>query len=364
MDQNYRAYIGRSHFGDLDGLRFLCIALVLWHHGNPMLNRGPQIFERGFMGVDFFFVLSGFLITTLLLRETRRHGSFSLLDFYRRRILRILPPFYLLVTVVSLYYVVIKGQSELARLVPYYYLFLSNFLTEDISVLGITWSLSVEEQYYAVWPLLLALLPRRAIVPVLVALIAVNVLVGAGVMDVDAIPAGPLLIRLPTATYAPILMGSLAAWLLDRAGGYAVFNRLTGWAGAPVVFLGLVLVLFQMTPRDVNGWPNLAIHGAMTLALVSLVIGPSNVLSPLLRWGPVARFGQVSYGIYLYHLIALHVGHAVLGRIGIDHPWLVLPVYSLLSWGMAEVSFRYYESRFLALRRKPPEAVPALVPRG
>lgn len=54
MDQNYRAYIGRSHFGDLDGLRFLCIALVLWHHGNPMLNRGPQIFERGFMGVDFF----------------------------------------------------------------------------------------------------------------------------------------------------------------------------------------------------------------------------------------------------------------------------------------------------------------------
>ena len=57
-------------------------------------------------------------------------------------------------------------------------------------------------------------------------------------------------------------------------------------------------------------------------------------------------------------------GHAVLGRIGIDDPWLALPVYSLLSWGMAEVSFRYYESRFLALRRKPPEAVPALVPRG
>jgi len=359
MDQNYRAFISRTHFGDLDGLRFLCIALVLWHHCNPLLASEVRIVQRGFLGVDFFFVLSGFLITTLILREIRRDGDFSLLGFYRRRALRILPPYYLLVTAVSAYFILAKGEVQWSELVPYYYLFLSNFLTEHIPLLGITWSLSVEEQYYALWPLLIVLLPRAAIVPVLLVLIAANVLVSGGLIPADPISIPPLLLSLPNATFAPILMGSLAAWMLDRPQGYAALDRLTGWKGASLFLLALVFLLFQATPPDVRGWPNLVIHGSMTLALVALVIRPANMLSPLFRWKPVARVGRVSYGIYLYHLIALHIAQGLFGVLGLESTWALLLSYSLLSIMLAEISFRYYESRFLELRYKPAQGAPA-----
>jgi peptidoglycan/LPS O-acetylase OafA/YrhL len=140
---DFREYLGRRHFANLDGLRFVCISMVLWHHATPGDLQAIQILSRGFLGVDFFFVLSGFLITTLLLREARDYGQFSLRDFYIRRALRILPVYVFVVSAVSFYYVGLKGRSDLADLVPFYYLFLSNFLTDHIPTLSITWSLSV-----------------------------------------------------------------------------------------------------------------------------------------------------------------------------------------------------------------------------
>ena len=82
--------------------------------------------------------------------------------------------YYFVVTGVSVYYVLVKQETTLLELLPYYYLFLSNFLTDHIPSLGITWSLSVEEQYYMVWPLALLLIPRRALPFALVGLIVLN----------------------------------------------------------------------------------------------------------------------------------------------------------------------------------------------
>ena len=159
----HEGYRGLRRFGSLDGLRFLCIGAVLWHH-SPLFNAGEfsaRILHRGFTGVDFFFVLSGFLITSLLLREAEARGRFSLSGFYRRRALRILPVYYLLVTAIGAYYIWGKGAAEYLGYMPFYYLFLANFLQGDVPLLSPTWSLSVEEQYYLLWPLLLMLLPRR-----------------------------------------------------------------------------------------------------------------------------------------------------------------------------------------------------------
>ena len=90
---SFASYRETRFFASLDGLRCFCILLVLWHHSPAFvaLDRPDGILGRGFTGVDFFFVLSGFLITTLLLREEDRDGRFSLRGFYRRRILRIVP---------------------------------------------------------------------------------------------------------------------------------------------------------------------------------------------------------------------------------------------------------------------------------
>ncbi|MEX0329057.1 MAG: acyltransferase family protein [Ruegeria sp.] len=305
------------------------------------------------MGVDFFFVLSGFLITTLLLREADRHGQFSLRNFYLRRIIRIIPVYFFVVTLVGVYYILVKGQYEYLKLWPFYYTFLSNFLTEHIPLLEITWSLSVEEQYYMIWPLLMLVLPIRFLVPICVFLILFNVAAAAGIFVLPTPTVGPLSFKLPNATYAPIIMGSLAAILLNRPNGFALLFTCAGGYLAPAMGLLAISLLMLLAPEDLRGWPNLLIHIAMTYTLVALVVREQSVLSPILTLRPVARFGVVSYGIYLYHLLALDIVTRVAGRFSdtVD-AWIILGVYSLLSYLIAEISFRTLEAYFVRFRPK------------
>lgn len=350
---DFSAYKSRRRFANLDGLRFICISMVLWHHAPAIPFEAAQIAGRGFLGVDFFFVLSGFLITTLLLRERERFGEFSLSDFYKRRILRILPVYVFVVLLVSAYYILIKGQSELAALVPFYLLFLSNFLTEHIPTLSITWSLSVEEQFYMLWPLALLLMPGRWILPILAALVAANVLAGMGVLAVTPLQWGYLIFKLPTATYAPILMGAALALVLHSSKGFDRVSRACGFRGAALAgFLALVAAI-GLTPFDVNGWPNLLIHSLMVLCLAALVVREDNWGLAWLQNRWVARVGVVSYGIYLYHLLALDFANRIFTRLGIDNAWVLLVGYSLLSWAIAEGSFRTLEAYFRRFRPKP-----------
>ncbi len=186
-DRAYLTYLGRRYFGSLDGLRCLCILAVIWHHSPLMDPASPvQLLARGFVGVDMFFVLSGFLITTLLLREERDSGTISLSAFYWRRALRILPAYLLLLSAMSLYWIGVKGQHDLLPLVPYYLLFLANFLLAQIPLMSVTWSLSVEEQFYLLWPLTMLLLPLLAwrrialLVALIVVLLAFALGAGAG----------------------------------------------------------------------------------------------------------------------------------------------------------------------------------------
>ncbi|WP_370741208.1 acyltransferase family protein [Thalassovita mangrovi] len=352
----FQAYRATTRFGSLDGLRALCIGAVLWHHSplTPAYLDHLQLAGRGFAGVDFFFVLSGYLITTLLLREEAATGGFSLRGFYKRRILRIVPVYFLVVTLAAGYFIGWKGQGQWAGLLPYYYLFLSNFLVGDIPLLDPTWSLAVEEQYYLIWPLVLMVLPRRWIVPVLVLAIAANVAGGAGVLAlVGIVPfdIGILHIALPTATYAPILLGSLLAVVMHVPRGFAAIHAICGARPAAVLWMLAVIVVLQLLPFDLNGWPNLALHLTMALALAALVVREDNGMHGLLSWPPVRRVGQVSYGIYLYHLFALHFATLALGALGIGNGWPILACYSALSVLIADLSFRGFESRFLALGR-------------
>lgn len=346
----FDAYRSTSFFGDLNGLRFLCIALVLWHHAQPVSSPGLRLFDRGFLGVDFFFVLSGFLITTLLLREAHTFGKFSLKQFYLRRALRILPVYFFSVTIVSVYAIAIKGQTEYLEILPYYYLFLSNFLTEHIPTLSITWSLSVEEQYYLLWPLTLLLVPFRALPWVLLVVVCMNVAGAVGVFGDTAPGLGPLLFKLPDATYAPILLGSLVAMLLHRSRSFGViYGLLSAKPVAPLAFASIV-VLLQIAPVKVAGLPNLAIHLTMCIALISIVIRQKTMLSPIFRVRIISRIGEISYGVYLFHLLALDLTNRAFTLAGIDNPWSKLLIYSVLSCLIAELSFRTLEAYFRKFR--------------
>lgn len=347
-------YRSVKHFANLDGLRFICIAMVVWHHANPIDLPNIQLENRGFLGVDFFFVLSGYLITTLLLREASTYGDFSLRDFYLRRMIRIFPVYYFVVTMVAFYYIVIDGQRHFLDLLPYYYLFLSNFLVGDIPTLAPTWSLSVEEQYYLIWPLLLLLLPKKWVIPALSLLIAVNVISLTGWVWVpDAVAAGPLLFQMPNPTYAPILMGSLAAVILHNKSLFERVWPFVSHGSAPIIGIVLLIAAMEFSPGDLRGIPNFVVHSLMTYVIVTLVAQERNPLSPFFTNRLISRIGAISYGIYLYHLLALDVANRTLSFLGIQTPWLVLIFYSILSCIIAEVSFRTLESYFRRFRPQP-----------
>jgi peptidoglycan/LPS O-acetylase OafA/YrhL len=351
ISQAHGLYRGRARFGSLDGLRFICIAAVLWHH-SPVLTAisdPATILQRGFLGVDFFFVLSGFLITTLLLREEQREGSFSLSGFYIRRARRILPVYFLVVAIAAGWFIIGKGETRYLEALPAYIFFLANFLTEPIPLLAPTWSLAVEEQYYLVWPLLLLILPRRAILPVLAALILINlvgIMGGFAPLGIRSFDWGPFTFALPNATYAPILIGSALAILMQNRSTFATLYRLFGHRWSAPVLLALVIALAAVLPTDLRGLPNLALHLAMAATLASLTLREDNALAPILQWHPLARVGETSYGIYLYHLFALHVAHLVLGRLGVESPGITAIAYALLSIAVAEISFRTLEAWF------------------
>ncbi|WP_207101588.1 acyltransferase family protein [Paracoccus shandongensis] len=355
----FRAYGDRRYFASLNGLRFLCIGAVLWHHSPAnTLVTSPRLLERGFVGVDFFFVLSGFLITTLLLREERGTGRISLPGFYRRRALRILPAYVLLVTAMSAYWIGVKGYHDLAGMVPYYYAFLANFLKGDIPLLTITWSLSVEEQYYLLWPALLVVLPlafrlRAGLLAVLIGLCLLAMLGLADWLDLPRLETAHAVFVLPGMSYMAILCGSLMALLLDDPAGFRWLWRLCGWRGAPLALFGALLLYLQLTPDSLLGWPALGMDVLMALCLASLVVREDHVLRPVLTLAPLARVGEISYGIYLYHLIGLHVANEGLARSGLAAPqaaWAVTLLYPLAAIAIAEASFRCLERPFLALK--------------
>ena len=170
----YDAYRSKRHFASLDGVRCLSILAVLWHH-SP--NSGTVPATRGFLGVDLFFVLSGFLITTLLLRERDATGTISLRAFYMRRSLRIFPLYYLVLFGQALWLWWKKDGTPVANdffaIFPYYASYTANWAPKE-NLFAHAWSLAVEEQFYIVWPPLLLLLgARRALLP-LVGLLAFN----------------------------------------------------------------------------------------------------------------------------------------------------------------------------------------------
>lgn len=164
------------YFPNLDGLRFYAFLAVFFAHSfwtefdyisnNQLFSLLKIVAYKGVLGVNFFFVLSGFLITYLLLEEKAATGKIDILAFYMRRVLRIWPLYYFVIFVgfVLIPYV----QSRLGQPTPesanlfQYLFFIGNFGDKPTSaVLGILWSIAVEEQFYLVWPIVFSLVPPR-----------------------------------------------------------------------------------------------------------------------------------------------------------------------------------------------------------
>lgn len=358
MTEKFHAYQQKKYFPGLNGIRAVAIIAVVWHH-----SERPDflpMFLRGFAGVDLFFVLSGFLITTLLIREKAKHGKISLRNFWARRFLRLMPAYYgLLFALLAVYLVFKPGDPDTAQLVkdfPVHALYLSNWIHTDANNLGITWSLATEEQFYLVWPMIEAFAAPIVAAGFWVVALIVNQLINFGVLNpaIDSVfgPGAAESNEIMASTFTPILLGVGLAHLLHRERWYAVAAKLAGFRYAPFVFAGLLLAVANIPAADISGIIRLTIHLLMTLWIASILLQPSSRVTAALEWRPVAFVGAVSYGMYLYHMWCIHVVREVLAKLGLPQLGLQFLLALAATVIVAAMSYYFYEKRFLDWRAK------------
>lgn len=366
----------------LDGVRGLAILAVLMHqllldppavgtHAARLLGIALVPFAAGWVGVQLFFVLSGFLITGILL-DTRGVANYWS-SFFARRALRIFPLYYLLLTLV---FVVLPAASALPapalaerRLQAWYWSYLQNwtFLRGGgyVTPLGSCWSLAVEEQFYLVWPFVVRALGDRGLVRLSLAIAGGALALRAGLLAAGVGPevvyectftrAGALtlgavtavLVRRPDwlARLAPrlsllasVVVGALLATAL-ASGGLSRHNPVAEVAGDTLVALASAILILYATLETARGRGRL----------------PGRLSTPLLR-----RFGKHSYAIYLVHLplhqllvrrvlgpALVHAGLAA--YLGVQAIYLLVAPFALLALGI--LIYRIVEEPFLRLKR-------------
>jgi peptidoglycan/LPS O-acetylase OafA/YrhL len=356
---------------DIEGLRAVAVLMVLLYHAGVPWAGG------GFAGVDVFFVISGFLITGLLVAEGRREGRIDLVGFWARRARRLLPASALVLAVTALLTVLVlpavrwreTGWDILtsglyvvnwrlaARSVDY--------LAEDSAPSPVQhyWSLAVEEQFYLLWPLLVvvALLAARRrqarLEVVLAALLVGFVVLPSFLWSLHLTGTDPAVAYFVTTTRIWQLgVGALVALALTR------LERLPGVAAAVLSWTGLVaIVVGLLTQGTHSAWPGDAAL-VPTLGAVAVIAGGSARTAPgwaplrLLSWAPLQATGALSYSLYLWHWPLLVLAAARWGELSVTAGLLVVGLSAVPAW----LGHRYVEEpvrRSRALARRPSRAL-------
>jgi peptidoglycan/LPS O-acetylase OafA/YrhL len=350
----FAEYRASSYFPGLNGLRGIAICAVIWHH---CYYGTVKALGRGFLGVDLFFVLSGFLIVTLLLRERDASGTIALGRFWVRRSLRLMPALYLLLAILTVFYAAHSTNQHARQFfgsLPAYAIYLSNWIRTDAPNLAILWSLATEEQFYIVWPLIERFL-RALAWPLLLLFLLVNQLANFHVLDpvlVQILPHPLTDYEILEATYTPICLGVALARLAHYPRSFAALPIALGQPVAPYAIIAALAALIGLAPADISGICRLTIQLLMTALIGAVVLQPRHGFATLLESRILARIGIVSYGLYLYHLWALHVARFFLTREQINEPLLLFAITLPVSLVMAEISFRLFESPILAFAHR------------
>lgn len=350
--QTHERYLARSYLPALDGLRAISIVMVIWHH--CWLTPPPGIWGKGPAGVQLFFVISGYLVTTLLLRERDRHGKVSLAAFYRRRALRIFPLYYAILGVLTFH--ALGGEwltgpsaqrAHFFRNWPYFATFTCNWWVNWTVPHPITfafaWTLAIEEQFYAFWAPVLRWL-RGLLKPASFML---------GVM---------LLSQLSTWSFGATLLGEgLLRTLCDGFSSSIAFGALLG-LGLHHRGVGSVLLSVLRVPGMgltsalatlaclVFPVPHLVFHAALTWLVGACAVTPGDLLVKALSRPWPTWVGRRSYGLYLTHFLAVGAVRAVIGG---ERPVWTFCLAMPLALTLAHVVFEWVERPFLAIRARP-----------
>jgi peptidoglycan/LPS O-acetylase OafA/YrhL len=352
----------RFYQPELDGLRFYAFLGVFVCHSLPYEGAFYRRFhlpmpwlwgavaKSGAAGVDLFFALSAFLITSLLLREREETGGISLRRFYLRRVLRIWPLYFLVIALG-----VVLAHTMAKQSLPWYYvagylLFVGNWVHAVFgrpeSVCSPLWTVSIEEQFYLIWPLLMKMLGRRGMI---IAGIATFLLANVSRMVFMLTGwSGGFIYYGSTSRCDSLALGILLALFADR------LPKLT--RGMRLLFVATGLMGWVVSSAWLNEQPGPVdmrmVLGRLVVSLAAgaILYGCLHSRSRLVRGDWVVRLGKISYGLYMLHLtgilIMLSLLHPVWG-------WQLLATKALgfvMTVILALASYRWIESPFLRLK--------------
>lgn len=352
----FQAFVQTKTFGSLDGLRAFSIAAVVWHHTAARFFHDVPLFQMGNKGVNFFFAISGFLITTLLLREKDRSGSISLKKFYARRSLRIFPLYYGVLLVYCVLVAVLEGGSARGAAfwthLPYYLTYTSNWfvgLGDEAIIFYFAWSLATEEQFYLVWPSVERFLGGVRAVLLACVLVAVSFGAHAAASGLDGpIPFG---VRVAGSVALSICIGVIAAHALHHRATFRVVWAALGHRWSSLLAVTLTAVAFWAAPA-LGIWSHLVIDFMLVVTVVSCVVREDHWLGPWLRLRPIAWVGVVSYGVYMFHMLAKNLVSRAVGQALGDQPLLEFLAVLSVAVFAATLSHQYFESFFLKAKAR------------
>lgn len=372
-----------TYYPALDGLRTIAVGIVLCAHG------GVTWFRSGGVGVDIFFVLSGFLITTILRTERQRTGTISFRNFYVRRFLRLAPALVLTCAVVAVAKPAFGEPfpgTDIALALSYTANWAQAFYNHYLTWLNHCWSLAIEEQFYLIWPLVIIGLERGVRSPGAKAGLLLAGAAGIAVyrawhvgiwtderinfgLDtrMDSLMTGAALAYVVQALAEdPNNPSGVVGAPLDGARGRpqgtplhearpaetrALQSKALGWFLAPLALATLFLIPNIVTWYSPwMGWIGyVLVAGLAATVLADLVLGRHSLLAPVLAMRPMVSVGKISYGLYLLHLPVYFAvekiipGAPLVVRLG----WKVG-----VSLALAAMSYCWVEKRFLRLKSR------------
>ncbi len=348
-DRLFRSFLEQRYFASLDGLRMVSIVPVVWHHSTPRPYSG--LMGRGPIGVDLFFAISGFLITTLLVRERKRVGRIDLAAFYARRSLRIFPLYYLVLGLHLVFALWVRPDWEpsrnfLARW-PYYAIYIANWTTEltpaGPALFVFAWSLCTEEQFYAFWaPVLRWCRHLSAAAFVIGTWLLLDILLESGVIG-DPSFRHSLPVTIVTSFASPIGFGALLALAIhDEALGprlMQIVGRRHSATLVAVVVVSLVIVPWAKTP---------VLHLGLAVLVLCCSVRHDHGLVRLFDSEGTRFIGRISYGIYLWHVPLIGLVRTLCPSLR-EQAGTVFVLALPLSVAVATLSHRLFEQPLLEL---------------
>lgn len=364
--------MSKVYFPNLNALRFIAACMVIIHHIEQLKSiflldnyfKVPGIFFVGKLGVVLFFVLSGFLITYLLLKEKEAIGTIKVKQFYIRRILRIWPLYYFII-IIGLFvlpnvpFMHMAGYSESVKDNFFEKSILFGFFLPNVAIVTFpivpfishSWSVGVEEQFYLLWPLLLK--KFKNIFKVLIGVIVFYFLIRISLLVwVHYHPDDKLIVKVSSFWKS----FSIDCMAIGGLGAAILYNKKEKWLAALFnKYLQVAIYIIVLTLMIIGFHAPTIIHYEFYGVLFGILIlnlagNPNSIIN--LENKVLNYLGKISYGLYMYHFIAIVIILKLLTFYSISHPAVIYICCLLLTTIFAVLSYHFIEIRFIKAKKK------------